>query len=163
MVNLVEKWQGATTQDLASRAGELIEDLRTAKLQINLNVPATPEKATAFFKMFICERCGSCCQTQVGIVLLPGEAERIAGFLKISSKQFKKRYTFTHDGRRYLNHPCPFLDDPPGCRIFSVYPQVCRLWPVNTPVGNGNLYCNSSCPAGRKVVERILKYQAQFG
>ena len=69
----------------------------------------------------------------------------------------------THDGRRYLNHPCPFLDDPPGCRIFSVYPQVCRLWPVNTPVGNGNLYCNSSCPAGRKVVERILKYQAQFG
>lgn len=157
-----KKWANLSVSQLVGRAGELIEDMRQAKAFIGLAVPATPEHVVAFFKIFTCQRCrDSCCerQTQEGIVLLPGEVERVAAHLGISKKQFKRDYTFTTRTGRLIKHPCPFFEkDPPGCKIHAVCPQACQLYPVNMPANT--LCVNSDCPEGRRVAEIILEYQA---
>ena len=158
-----EKWDGLTLRDLRGRAVELIEDLRHAGLQANLNVPATKDNVAAFFKMFACRRCGRCCRTQTGegIILLPGEAEKIAAYLKKDVVSFKKKYTIKNG--KLISYPCPFFEDDkqPSCKIYPVYPQVCQLFPVNTPAKNKALYCNIICPAGSLVAEEIIEYQAK--
>lgn len=157
------KWDGLNLSDLQGRVAELINDLRLAGLQANLNVPATPEKVANFFKMFTCQRCGSCCRTQTrdGIALLPGEAECIAADLKVDIFSFQKKYTTKKS--KFISYPCPFFEDgkSTSCRIYSVRPLACQLFPVNTPAKNKNLYCNISCPAGALVAERIIEYQAR--
>ena len=161
-MQLRDKWENMSVSQLVGRAGEMIEDMRQAKAFIGLVVPAAPETVSAFFRMFTCQRCHDpCCerQTQEGIVLLPGEVDRIAGYLGISNKQFKRDYTFTTRSGRFLKYPCPFfVKDPSSCKIFTVYPQVCRFYPVNQPTAI--LCVNSDCPEGRRVAEIILEYQA---
>ncbi|MDP2719648.1 MAG: YkgJ family cysteine cluster protein [Dehalococcoidia bacterium] len=158
----ISKWDGLNLKDLRGREAELIEDLRHSGRQINLSVPATADKVTTFFRMFTCQRCGECCRTD-GIVLSSNEVERIASFLGISRKQFKTLYTFTRNGGRFIANPCPFLhNDKPGCAIYTSRPQVCRLFPVNTPATDGMLYCNSACPAGCQAAVKILEYQARI-
>lgn len=84
-----------------------------------------------------CERCGRCCLEEKGIAVSIDDCRRIARHLGLSLKKFMMYYTRPHDllgelvgSARMLGkkegEACPFFDSSlPGCRIYSVKPQVC--------------------------------------
>ena len=65
--------------------------------------------------------------------LAPGEAEKIAEFLCLTTENFLKKYTFDVNGRISLNekknYDCIFLDRKKGCQIYEVRPQQCSSYP----------------------------------
>ena len=78
--------------------------------------------------------------------------------LNMSHSQFKKQYTFTKYGRRFLVAPCPFYDARiRGCSIHSFRPQVCRQFPFNRSIevdGKLMMTVNVDCPAGKIIGEK---------
>jgi Fe-S-cluster containining protein len=91
----------------------------------------------ALHLLVVCERCGRCCLEEKGIAVSIDDSRRIARHLGLSLKRFMMDYTRPHDllgelvgSARLLGkkegEPCPFFDSSlPGCRIYSVKPQVC--------------------------------------
>lgn len=84
-----------------------------------------------------CERCGRCCLEEKGIAVSIDDCRRIARHLGLTLKRFMMNYTRPHDllgemvgSARMLGKKegdvCPFFESSlPGCRIYSVKPQVC--------------------------------------
>ncbi|OPY51108.1 MAG: Flagellin N-methylase [Methanosaeta sp. PtaU1.Bin112] len=93
---------------------------------------------TALHLLFVCERCGRCCQEEKGIAVSIEDCRKIARHLNITLKRFMKDYTRPHDLKGEIvgparmlgkkeGDPCPFYDcSLPGCRIHSAKPQVCK-------------------------------------
>ncbi len=90
----------------------------------------------ALHLLAVCERCGRCCLEEVGIAVSIDDCRRIARHQRLSLKRFMMDYTRPHElkgevgSARMLGKnegdPCPFFDTSlPGCRIYSVKPQVC--------------------------------------
>jgi len=82
---------------------------------------------------FSCVQCGKCCR--VGFVYLKsGEAKKIADFLSLSLKEFKKQYTmwFLWQGRTLKwtdEGSCIFLKNN-KCSIYSARPFQCSSFPI---------------------------------
>ena len=124
-----------------------------------LNVPLTRENGERFLHQFQCQRCGKCCQLKGGQRILPEELDSLAQFLKLSTHQFKEKYTFTQAGNRFINTPCPFLRFEPGstgCSIYYQRPEVCRQFPFNTPwIKDGQPYLTvEGCQGGKALGEQ---------
>jgi Fe-S-cluster containining protein len=91
----------------------------------------------ALHLLAVCERCGRCCLEEKGIAVSIDDCRRIARHLGLSLKRFMKDCTRPHElkgdlvgSARMLGKKegeiCPFFDSNlPGCRIYSVKPQVC--------------------------------------
>jgi len=91
----------------------------------------------ALHLLVVCERCGRCCLEEKGIAVSIDDCRRIARHQGLSLKRFMIDYTRPHDllgelvgSARMLGkkegEACPFFDSSlPGCRIYSVKPQVC--------------------------------------
>jgi len=86
-------------------------------------------------EVFVCRRCGRCCQGEGGIYLRPGEAARAAAAIGLSPAVFSKRFTVA-DGGGLLSLPsaedgyCVLYDRLLGnCRIHAAKPAMCRAWP----------------------------------
>ncbi len=90
----------------------------------------------ALHLLAVCERCGRCCLEEVGIAVSIDDCRRIARHQRLSLKRFMMDYTRPHElkdkvgSARMLGKnegdACPFFDSSlPGCRIYSVKPQVC--------------------------------------
>lgn len=91
----------------------------------------------ALHLLVVCERCGRCCLEEVGIAVSVDDCRRIARHQGLSLKRFMMDYTRPHELKGDLvgsarmlgkkeGDPCPFFDSIlPGCRIYSVKPQVC--------------------------------------
>jgi Fe-S-cluster containining protein len=92
---------------------------------------------TVLHLLAVCERCGRCCLEEKGIAVSIDDCRRIARHQGLSLKRFMKDYTRPHELKSDLvgsarmlgkkeGEPCPFFDSSlPGCRIYSVKPQVC--------------------------------------
>ncbi|MCK9440882.1 MAG: YkgJ family cysteine cluster protein [Methanothrix sp.] len=91
----------------------------------------------ALHLLAVCERCGRCCLEEKGIAVSIDDCRRIARHQGLSLKRFMKDCTRPHELKGDLvgsarmlgkkeGEPCPFFDSSlPGCRIYSVKPQVC--------------------------------------
>ena len=82
---------------------------------------------------FQCQRCGACCTGAPGYVYFRrGEAEAIAGHLRIKVTDFRRRYTRKEDGRVSLREEpdgrCVFFEEG-VCRIYLLRPTQCRTFP----------------------------------
>jgi len=127
-----------------------------------MNYEATAENIVRFLNEFKCQRCEkSCCQRldpNDGIILRQGETAILAHGLGMSHRQFKDRYTFVKDGKRFMVAPCPFYSgEIKGCSIHSFRPQVCRQFPFNKSIEvNGKKYMtvNVDCPGGKIIGEK---------
>lgn len=121
-----------------------------------LGVEATDRNAERFDKLLKCKRCGACCSAvlfKTGVLLFPQEVERLSIRAGVSKRQFKDKYSYTEDGRRFLKLPCPFYKDG-ECSVYSVRPLVCREFPLNQIVPkNGRMWMtvNMDCPAGKEL------------
>ncbi|MCX6673636.1 MAG: YkgJ family cysteine cluster protein [Methanothrix sp.] len=91
----------------------------------------------ALHLLVVCERCGRCCLEEKSIAVSIDDCRRIARHQGLSLKRFMMNYTRPHELKGDLvgsarmlgkkeGDPCPFFDSSlPGCRIYSVKPQVC--------------------------------------
>ncbi|MFZ3149930.1 MAG: YkgJ family cysteine cluster protein [Methanothrix sp.] len=91
----------------------------------------------ALHLLVVCERCGRCCLEEKGIAVSIDDCRRIARHQGLSLKRFMMDCTRPHELKGDLvgsarmlgkkeGEPCPFFDSSlPGCRIYSVKPQVC--------------------------------------
>lgn len=81
---------------------------------------------------FGCTRCGDCCRGEPGFVwVTPAEMKRIAEFLRLPVKEFKRRYCRRVVSRTSLvelqNGDCIFWEGQ--CKIYEVRPKQCRTFP----------------------------------
>lgn len=99
---------------------------------------------------FSCKKCGTCCG--VGFIYLKkGETEKIATYLGMAEKQFKKKYTewFLFLGRALKwseKGTCLFLKNK-ECSIYNARPAQCKTWPFWKRLSENN-----------KDLERAKKY-----
>ncbi len=106
-------------------------------------------------KVFICQRCGACCQGESTVSLTPQEIENIANFLKISVPDFLQTYTLKKGEKRIemkvLEGHCIFYQkEEKICLIHPVKPKPCREWPFPPIVFQDEtnfLIIKESCPA----------------
>ncbi len=158
-----------------SEIEDLIETIHVADRNINLPAPFTQNTIDESFKTFNCRRCGECCVRGAdGIFLYPEDIKRISGYLHLSRKKFKNKYTFTNQTRILLPLPCPFYDSIlHSCKIYQIRPRNCKLFPF---FGSDNplifeesslgfhdillsrvMTVNARCPAGREIACEYLK------
>lgn len=83
---------------------------------------------------FECTGCGGCCTGFPGFVWVSeDEMEKLASYLDISVKEFKKKYTRLLDGKISLKeepktYDCVFLKGK-QCTIYPLRPKQCRTFP----------------------------------
>lgn len=81
---------------------------------------------------FSCRKCGKCCKLGF-IYLKPGETGKIAAFLGVPEKEFKKKHTvfLPFLGRMFRwdeSGGCKFLKNN-QCSIYPARPSQCSTWP----------------------------------
>lgn len=126
--------------------------------------------------VFVCKKCGQCCEGRGGIVLSDKDIARLASFLGISGNRLVKEYAEISGGKLKiktgLDGFCVFFEAGKGCAAHDGKPDVCRAWPFF----RGNLEDRASfemareyCPGiGRSVefekfVARGLDYLCAAG
>lgn len=83
---------------------------------------------------FACRDCGKCCLSRGHysyVYLTAGDRKRLSGHLKISTREFTKKYTGRTEGVLHLKNPekdCLFLEDG-RCGVYDARPRQCRSWP----------------------------------
>jgi len=85
---------------------------------------------------FVCLRCGGCCRGEGYVWLTDDDIERIARFLKLTRKEFVRRYTrrtpqlddIALTDKNDAAISCIFLEDG-GCAIHPVKPRQCAGFP----------------------------------
>jgi len=104
---------------------------------------------------FECRRCGQCCKFPVHVK--PKEVKRIARQTKLPPHKFCTDV----EGLIYLKHPCPFFEESDKrCRIYSIRPEVCRLYPfeVSRPI----LQAIDLCPLAEEIKNFIDENKSQI-
>ena len=81
-------------------------------------------------KKIHCLECANCCTTTPPIINKQ-DITRIARFLKISPRQFTRKYVLTdvNEEMSFQRVPCVFLNDNNSCSIYEVRPEACRRYP----------------------------------
>ncbi len=110
------------------------------------------------WELFECQRCGICCM-DIELPYDPKSIFEIAEFLGLTLEQTIERHygRITEDGQSLefeerKRKPCPFLttdrDGKKSCRIHSVKPDGCRLYPFDSTGG-------LDCPVARTVYAKL--------
>jgi Fe-S-cluster containining protein len=78
--------------------------------------------------------CGGCCLQADGrdhVYVTPEDVGRLAAFLGLSRREFRRRHTRRDDGwtgLRFEHRTCPFLEGT-RCRVHAARPAQCRTFP----------------------------------
>ncbi len=77
-----------------------------------------------------CLDCANCCKSAPPLVT-NSDIKRIAKFLGLTPKNFKRNYTLEDiDGSvSFDSVPCQFLQEDNSCSIYEVRPNACRSYP----------------------------------
>ncbi len=132
---------------------------------ISLPLPARDERQDSdqgvklFWERFRCQKCGLCCDTPGGGLLLEREDfERIAG--RVGKKKLKTLCRYEKTLHIWvLKQPCPFYDlELKGCKIYDIRPLTCTKYPLHPPLQEMpyNLAVDAFCPAARTFAKETL-------
>lgn len=116
------------------------------------------------WKYFQCQQCGSCCK-EIGLPYDKESIFKMADYLKMSIDQIIEKYygRLTLDRSEWLSEdskrtPCPFLKISEGscfCEIYSIRPNGCRAYPIDTDGGRQGV----ECPAWEIAFSKLKKEQ----
>lgn len=107
-----------------------------------------------------CLDCGNCCKSAPPMIYSK-DIKRIAKFLSIPPKTFKRKYVLEDiDGSLSFNHvPCHFLQSDNTCSIYEVRPDACRDYPHTDKLffKRKELHRNNIliCPAVEKILIKM--------
>jgi hypothetical protein len=80
--------------------------------------------------VFVCKRCGHCCDGSGGIILTAKDLTRLADHLGMREAECSTKFAEEKSGRLRLraeNGRCIFYEE--GCGVHPGRPDVCRAWP----------------------------------
>ncbi|MGM5483105.1 MAG: YkgJ family cysteine cluster protein [Nanobdellota archaeon] len=103
--------------------------------------------------MFVCKRCGYCCQLDV--VVDNNDINRL-------KKIGKTNFTIERGGKTFLKHKenyCIFFKDG-LCSVYSARPQVCRRFPYESD-GTLSEKCKQRKDFNSRVERRIVEFMIQ--
>ena len=91
--------------------------------------------------LFVCARCGSCCQGETTVSLTENDQRRMADFLGLSKKEAAERYWRLSGSpgapvvqMRVEDGHCVFFDPDRGCAVHEARPWRCRQWPLHPSI-----------------------------
>lgn len=121
-------------------------------------------KMKSMWKYFKCQQCGSCC-SQIGLPYDPFSFQKLAAYLELPGEQVINKFygEMTSDGKKWTpdskkRTPCPFLQASESkyvCTIYTVRPEGCKLYPIDTDGGRDGV----DCPGWKIAIERLRKEQ----
>ncbi len=156
----------------------LLEALGNDDISLNVPLPCIPATVQEILTSSECRRCGKCCipnplnPSSPGIEAFKEELEEIANYLQMpfeSLKEktavgkyvlhpFKGNLAFT----RWMPLPCPFYDsENKECRVHSVRPVVCRIYPIILTGDNSEFSIKLNCDYGKDLLIEAFKLVRQ--
>lgn len=113
---------------------------------------------SSLWASFKCQQCGQCCE-KLGLPWPSSKnLKEMAKFLKMDADDIIERYygnLVKHNGKKFIEKyqkdrrtPCPFLGNDKNCKIYTVRPDPCRAYPLDTDFGR----CEIDCPGMRKIL-----------
>jgi Fe-S-cluster containining protein len=118
------------------------------------------------WKYFRCHQCGRCCD-KIGLPYDPESIFKIADALNLNVNETIEAYygKYEDDGKFWKpddskRTPCPFLKRSSNnhCNIYSVRPDGCRLYPMETDGGPQGI----SCPAWETAIFMLRREQEEY-
>lgn len=105
-----------------------------------------------------CQKCGLCCRVVSDGIDIGDEAiARISQKLKISKRQFRRRYTFQVNEHLRMKAPC-LLQKGDLCSVYDVRPTICQFFPLffadGHTEGEVRIFVHW-CPGGKTFVRYI--------
>lgn len=119
-----------------------------------------------FYRQFKCLECGRCCTQSPsvgGILLQPGDIERLSQKLGLSKRKFKDTYTYVGDDqKRRIRYPCPFHTKERGCTVYLYRTKMCHDYPViGYDAGQKKVLVDSNCAGVQKMVADAAMKEGQ--
>lgn len=120
-----------------------------------------PEKRRSLSDIFICSRCGYCCQGETTVSLDELDQERMINKLGLSREEVRKKYWRINGNvvqMKIVDHHCIFYNEDTGCAVHEGRPWRCGQWPLHPSIlsdENNFLTIRESCPG----INRELSYK----
>lgn len=111
--------------------------------------------------IFVCARCGYCCQGETTVSLDADDQERMIAELGLSRDRVKEKYwrvTGNVVQMKIVDGHCIFYDEHTGCTVHEGRPWRCGQWPLHPSIladRNNFATIRDSCPG----INRDLSYE----
>jgi len=109
--------------------------------------------------IFVCQRCGYCCQGETTVSLDEEDRRRMAVKLGMSGEEVKEKFwrvTGNIVQMKTVDGHCIFYSENEGCTVHEGRPWRCGQWPLHPSILNdkNNLATiRESCPGINKTLE----------
>ena len=169
--------KGRNILDLTSSdMDKLLNALGNDDISVNVPIPFTPDNVEGVLSYSECRRCGKCCLPNPlnpgspGVEVLEDELKLIANHLHLpyetlEEKTFKgKNLNSPHQSNhvastRRLSLPCPFYEEKTNeCRVYSVRPVVCTIYPIIFGENKTYIDIKVNCDYGKDLAISALRY-----
>ena len=108
-------------------------------------------------EVFICQKCGHCCEGKGGIALSDKDLARLANFFESTVELVIEKYAEMSNGKLKIRSGedgyCVFFREGIGCGAHIAKPDICRAWPFF----RGNLEDPASLDLARDFCPGILR------
>ena len=160
MPDFLERWR----KELPKLKDNLLAFLdEFSKRGLDERMSRMSEMHARVFEEIDCLKCANCCKTTPAI-LLNKDIKRMAAFLGIAPKIFRKRYVLEdiNGELSFRKVPCVFLEANNYCQVYDFRPDSCRSYPHTAEVQqktHTRLHKNNLeiCPATFEIVKRLKK------
>lgn len=102
-------------------------------IDIKKDIANIPGLRSQVLRNMPCKKCGWCCKTNKAYIDMR-EMQRIRKYLGITKQEFIDKYVENNSGYFYLHSPCLFLNENNECSVYSMRPDVCKIFPINYPI-----------------------------
>jgi len=155
---IIQNWKDQSSPEKESLK-QILKKLRNLnRHEVNGIMHKNTQKV---FDQFDCLQCANCCKTTPPI-FTNRDVKRIARYLKVPPKTFKRKYLIEDLDRTLVGSriPCVFLEKDNSCSIYTVRPEACRSFPHTDDekfVFRAELnYKNTQiCPAAYSIVKKL--------
>jgi Fe-S-cluster containining protein len=106
--------------------------------------------------IFICSRCGYCCQGETTVSLDADDQKRMIKKLGLSREEVQELYWRVTDNvvqMKIIDHHCIFYNEDSGCSVHEGRPWRCGQWPLHPSIlsdENNFKTISESCPGINK-------------
>lgn len=111
--------------------------------------------------IFVCARCGYCCQGETTVSLDEDDQQRMIEELGLDRDQVRDKYwrvTGNIVQMKVVDGHCIFYDDKTGCKVHTGRPWRCGQWPLHPSIlsdMNNFETIRESCPG----INKDLSYE----
>lgn len=157
--DIIEEWENDIDK---GHFQDYLQEIRDDSIAHDEITAKVKEIHREVFDEIDCLLCANCCKTTPPIYTNK-DVKRIAAYLKIPPRTFKRKYTIEDVNGELIGIkvPCSFLNEDHTCQIYEVRPEACRRYPHTDEedfVLRASLnYQNTLvCPAAYAIVKRLM-------